>query len=376
MTFMPIKQLPGLNALRFLAALSVLIGHVELVKLFLGYTSHYELFERLNLGGLGVYFFFVLSGFLITHLLILEKEQFNFIHLKNFYIRRILRIWPLYFVLLITGFFILPQFDFFILFKRSFHENFYSNLFLYVLMLPNLAFTLFNPVPHIGQLWSIGVEEQFYLIWPLLISRAKNLFRLVLYLLCGYILFKIFLALLPNLIQMPNYMKSVSRFFAMAKFECMLIGALGAVLLHERSRILDLVYSRYVFFMAVIASFCLFYLIGNEGLIQDGLHIVISLFFLIIIMNVSAEKVDFLRLNNSVLDYLGKISYGIYMYHLIVVFCSVKLFLDKSDSFYSLNNLMVYLSSFFVSIMLASLSYHLFENRFIKLKRKFGSLTS
>ncbi len=139
-------QLPNLNGLRFFAALVVLISHVELIKSAMGLNNKFRLMERLNLGGFGVYFFFVLSGFLITYLLLKEKERYNSISVKDFYLRRILRIWPLYYLIFLIGFFILPHLS---IIKLNFYSDhflkyFNENLILYLFILPNLAFSIFD----------------------------------------------------------------------------------------------------------------------------------------------------------------------------------------------------------------------------------------
>lgn len=86
---------PGLNNLRFIAAMGVLIFHVELKKQLLGFKFYY-MHQLINLGDVSVTLFFVLSGFLITYLLLAEREQTGTVAVKKFYTRRILRIWPLY----------------------------------------------------------------------------------------------------------------------------------------------------------------------------------------------------------------------------------------------------------------------------------------
>jgi peptidoglycan/LPS O-acetylase OafA/YrhL len=90
----------GLNEIRAIAALAVLFHHVELYKyrgnIFSLYNTPLNPFIK-SLGKNGVYLFFVLSGFLITYLLLTEKSVFNKIDIKKFYIRRMLRIWPLYY---------------------------------------------------------------------------------------------------------------------------------------------------------------------------------------------------------------------------------------------------------------------------------------
>ena len=101
----------NLNGVRFIAAFMVLICHIELNKKFFNIPNYRETTKFL--GHLGVDLFFVLSGFLITFLLIKEKDLFGKINFKNFYIRRILRIWPLYFLIVIFSLFILPKFTIF-----------------------------------------------------------------------------------------------------------------------------------------------------------------------------------------------------------------------------------------------------------------------
>src|SRR4051812_27122652 len=99
----------GLKFIRFFAASLVLVNHIEQYKFTLGLNSYWN-FGTINyLGDKGVSIFFVLSGFLITFLLLKEREQLNTINIKYFYLRRILRIWPLYFIILIFSFFVFPQ---------------------------------------------------------------------------------------------------------------------------------------------------------------------------------------------------------------------------------------------------------------------------
>ena len=101
---MTYKYLPGLDSLRFFAAFFVIISHANqsIIKLGIGIPCTLSpIFEK---GGDAVDFFFTLSGFLITYLLLQEKETTGSISLKNFYLRRVFRIWPLYFIVLAIGF--------------------------------------------------------------------------------------------------------------------------------------------------------------------------------------------------------------------------------------------------------------------------------
>src|SRR5690606_12891158 len=120
-------------------------------------------------GNLGVNFFFMLSGFLITYLLIKEKEFTGTIHVPNFYVRRILRIWPLYYLCVAVGFI-----GFALLKKISgapLEEN--ANAWYYLFFAAN--FDIMHTWPEkpdallLSVLWSVAVEEQFYLTWPLIL---------------------------------------------------------------------------------------------------------------------------------------------------------------------------------------------------------------
>ena len=125
-----------------------------------------------SIGRVGMVLFFVLSGFLITYLLLVEREDRHRIDIPRFYLRRILRIWPLYFLIVGICQFLIPVKGLFGL--DSIYSvtapNFRLASLYYLLFLPNLAFLTVWPVnPLLGYTWSIGVEEQFYLLWPVLL---------------------------------------------------------------------------------------------------------------------------------------------------------------------------------------------------------------
>src|SRR5262245_16271974 len=98
----------NLNGLRFIAALLVIIHHIEQLKYIFGMPNNFSSSFVQIIGELGVILFFVLSGFLITYLLLEEEKRTDTIAVRNFYLRRILRIWPLYFLIVIIALAILP----------------------------------------------------------------------------------------------------------------------------------------------------------------------------------------------------------------------------------------------------------------------------
>src|SRR5436853_5700667 len=132
---------PGLYGLRFFAAMMVIVSHVELFKDYHGlpnaYASNLAVYE---LGRMGVTLFFVLSGFLISYLLLAEKQATGTISVGRFYIRRILRIWPLYYLLVAVTFLVLPSLGFFSVPKYSalVPASLQYTLPLYVFLLPQV----------------------------------------------------------------------------------------------------------------------------------------------------------------------------------------------------------------------------------------------
>src|SRR5581483_3255154 len=143
----------GLNALRFFSALSIIIYHC-----YFNVPHPYPVLNRLmhNLV-LGVDMFFIISGFLIIYLLLDEKEQYGKISLTKFYTRRVLRIFPLYYLVIIIAF----------IFYYSQQVNFTPFLLFYGNLW--MAHTGHWTADVLNPLWSLNIEEQFYLVIPLLL---------------------------------------------------------------------------------------------------------------------------------------------------------------------------------------------------------------
>ena len=165
---------PNLDGLRFLAFFSVFLFHsfytpYPAIQASTAYRWAHGLTRS---GDLGVNFFFVLSGFLITYLLLCERQATGRIAIGPFYVRRILRIWPLYFVVLLLGFGVLPivraHFG-----EHEFHETAHPAYFwLFLANFNNLYYGCQTPT--LTVLWSVCVEEQFYLVWPLLVAAVPT----------------------------------------------------------------------------------------------------------------------------------------------------------------------------------------------------------
>ena len=383
---------PGLNGLRFFAAMAVVVTHIELVKHFMGLPNLWgnrssnilTLKSAVNTfvfeaGGLGVYFFFVLSGFLITYLLLVEKAKTGTIAVKKFYLRRILRIWPLYYLIVILGFFVVPyivngsiSFS-----SKELNDHFGINLFLYLIIFPNIAHAIFSPVPMISQTWSIGVEEQFYLIWPVLAKKAGNIFKMLVIVFCIMIGLKVFVLILFKAGYGSPTLAIIKKFLAMTKIESMTIGGMGAYLLYNyKTQFKNLVYQPIVLPMCLLCIPIL--ILFTPPAIQDGIHLVYSVIFLFIIANVSGNPDSIIKLENDVFNFLGKISYSMYMYHFMLI--PLVIYLMKALGIMPSNELIpqlvIYASVTALTILVSWLSYAYFEGWFLKLKTKYTIIKS
>jgi peptidoglycan/LPS O-acetylase OafA/YrhL len=389
----------GLDSLRFFAALAVFFTHVELIKKFTGFGTHWidpeERITKFNVfqsviskeidplspliaysSALGVVFFFVLSGFLITYLLLKEKQSNNTIAIGKFYLRRAFRIWPLYYLIFVLGFFVLPYFDFFAVPGQDnfFQQNFWGNLTLYAFFMPNLAFSIYTTaVPNIGQSWSIGVEEQFYLLWPLLIRKSKNVLKSILWIAGCIIVLKGIILLFSPFVKL-DALVVLKKFLAMSKLECMALGGLGAhILFNKKEKILHLVYKPISQVLSIVIIPILIYFTPTA--FEDILHLLFSISFLVIILNVASNEKSLFRFENRILQYLGRISYGFYMFHVMCIVFTIH-FLDKyvglDNDINTPQHLLLYGISFLLTVAVSSLSYHIFEKAFIRLKDKYA----
>ena len=388
-----------MDSLRFFAALAVFFTHVELIKKFTGFGTHWidpeERITKFNVfqsviskeidplspliaysSALGVVFFFVLSGFLITYLLLKEKQSNNTIAIGKFYLRRAFRIWPLYYLIFVLGFFVLPYFDFFAVPGQDnfFQQNFWGNLTLYAFFMPNLAFSIYTTaVPNIGQSWSIGVEEQFYLLWPLLIRKSKNVLKSILWIAGCIIVLKGIILLFSPFVKL-DALVVLKKFLAMSKLECMALGGLGAhILFNKKEKILHLVYKPISQVLSIVIIPILIYFTPTA--FEDILHLLFSISFLVIILNVASNEKSLFRFENRILQYLGRISYGFYMFHVMCIVFTIH-FLDKyvglDNDINTPQHLLLYGISFLLTVAVSSLSYHIFEKAFIRLKDKYA----
>jgi len=374
----------NLNGLRFIAFLTVFVGHIFVFTKFKiesplaeSIVGHFFLHADL-----GVNFFFVLSGFLITFLVLNEKTETTTISLKNFYMRRILRIWPVYFLTIVFGFFIIP-----FLFNNVDHHNFpfeidipVNKIGWYAGFAVNFDM-LYNGVGYVmlAVLWSVSVEEQFYLIWPV-ITRLTSGF--------------VFIGILILLAAASYYYRWVSytdvlsiKFSTFSVMNHLVIGsavALGVLKSVKFTLFFTEMKRPFIICIYLLFGLCLplrgsiYSFSGNTDRFLVSLEpFVFSLFFAFIILEQNYARHSFFKISRfRLMSYLGTISYGLYCYHMISIFLVSLLFnliftgyVETSFWLFSCTAVL----SFLLTVFFSRISYRYFETRFLQLKSKYAS---
>lgn len=385
---------PGLNGIRFLAALYVVFWHIEQFKgdfnLSDGTNGARFFLARISMPGTdAVTLFFVLSGFLITYLLLAEIELSGTVNVKSFYVRRSLRIWPLYFLIVLIGFLAIPIFIKIIQYDGYYpgvSSNFLHKLSLYLLFLPNVAQLFFYYPLGASHLWTIGIEEYFYVIWPVLVKYfRKNILPAI----AGIILFRvIFVVIFYYRFSFPdyalNFLESQSFYFMVINqfpFENMAIGGLGAyILYHNHQRLLNMIFHPItvwstLLLMSINVFFMEFLVPGTY--LGWANHFGRATMYTLFIMNMSANPAFPLKLENKVYTWLGKRSYGIYMYHPVIIYLTF-IFFDltgQADNSFQ-HNIILYTIITALTIIVSHLSYQYFEKPFLSFKQKFTIIQS
>ncbi len=353
------KALPNLAALRGFLALTVVLLHIPLMtkNQHLPYFNDWAIFNK---GYNAVWGFFTLSGFLIINLLYQEKLKTSTVNVKDFYSRRILRIYPVYYIVLLFGLayyhFILPQFGI------KFDTNYtIGEAFLWcVAFLPNVFFSLFDPGGILSILWSIGIEEQFYLmIAPISKYIKSNRFTIIL--------------ALFTVLYFVLYFNPYTEFFRRYRFMYFYfsMGGLMAIL-NSQQKINFLIFPK-ILRLCLYAVFGMYFFTNLFEFSNEALKHAFSMsLFALFILNISNEK-DFV-VSNKFINYLGEISYGIYMYHMIalnlITFISLKINIEQLFGYIG-SVVFINVTTIGLTIFFSHLSFYYFEKTFINLKSKF-----
>lgn len=296
----------NIDALRFVLSLFVLIFHIPVISNSLGLPSDGK-YAFLQKGFLAVNWFFVLSGFLLAHLAKREVVAGSF-SIRKFITRRILRIWPVYFIVTVIGitvyYFLLPVLH--ILFENK--TDLSTATLLSVFFLSNILHTLYDPGGILTITWSVSIEEQFYLLFPLAVvvffKEKKTRVSAMIF----------FLILITGIhLIWPSPAKSLEYFNIY--FELFIIGILASELLsffgqmHAGIKKLMLVITIIIFLLSFFTPLFDF----DDHVFTRVVNGLLSAF--VILTLCTTEK----SIRSRIFNMGGKISYGIYMYHMIII---------------------------------------------------------
>ncbi len=374
---------PNLEGLRFFAFFAVFLHHVVSTLGFNPSSEKYSFIRShfLKNGDLGVSFFFVLSGFLITYLLLKEKDLSGKINIKHFYLRRMLRIWPLYFLIIAICLLVMPM-------LQNIVPQWFPigvsideiNKWFYLTFTGNFDY-LQNGINNfmIGILWSVSIEEQFYFFWPLIVAfvPTKYLLRTFLVIILGSIAFRFFYAQGKPMIIKYHSLSSISDL------------ATGAVIAYLSFKQEVIEWIEKIPKAGIILVYVLLFVLvplrfytWKFGLyynhVSSLMPVVFSSLFSFIILEQNYAKNSFYKIKNwRIVSSFGKFTYGMYCYHMIVFFTVMLLFHLMGINLQGMSKyvfLFVVVSSFFTTILVSELSYYYYESFFLRIKERFTLL--
>ncbi len=349
---------PALDGLRGLAILMIILHH------------NFDFLSFTRPAWISLDLFFVLSGFLITGILIKKRNTFRF--LWNFYARRILRIFPIYYLSIVIFLFILPNLikypislDYFIINQYWFWLEIQNWLFI---LKPNGNNNFLN------HYWSLALEEQFYLVSPWIILLIK-LFQKIISFLLGLLLVLLALRLALWNLHIDNI--SYINLYAFTRIDGLCVGSLLAIFRSQGNfritnfnKILILLFLSLIFIVLP-----LFKIIYNTKLpyLACCLYPAIALFWgAIVWSSIHSGNMMYRIFNNRILIFFRKISYGLYIFHWPInriLQLRMEMFTNQQQLFW--NNVILALISTSIAILIYILSYYTFKRYFLGLKRYF-----
>lgn len=352
--------MPQLDSLRFFAVLLVMGEHwipdeyLNGGEYFLGYT--------------GVTFFFVLSGYLITGILLQNKKEAEKKEIKktslikSFFIRRSLRIFPIYYAVIL----------FFLIIPFPMGDEIKQNAGYYLLYLNNFLMYFEQDWPLLGHTWTLAVEEQFYLIWPwvILFTQYKYLWKVfIVFVVIGF--FSHFLFYYLSWSQGgANLHQGFYTILTPARFDAFALGALGAWAHYFLNFSKGKLYSvtKNIFYPLLSIWILLLYFQKPDIFFYTMKFFVVMLSLgLVIMASRGIGGLGKVILENPLIIYLGKISYGLYLFHHLVAYFYMKI----SGSFVPeiSNDGLKFLVFFILTVAVSMLSWHLFEKPINNLKK-------
>lgn len=356
-----LKHIPQFDGLRGLAILAVLFAHLT-------YMPQIGFARVFQYGRLGVDLFFVLSGFLITGILLDSKEFTGYF--KNFYARRALRIWPLYYAVLGAFFVLLIVLHS----PRSFYTDAHTWPY-YVSYTQNLLFNFPRSTP-LEPTWSLAVEEQYYMVWALVVFFCGR--KILRNCLIGMIVFSFCL-------RVGAYFHGASlefiHSFTLCRLEPLAAGGLAALWLRSKTCNPQRWSRGGLIALMIGAGGVLLALVdwGVQSLIFSYPFLAAAFTGMLALALTARPESALLKntLNQRWLTYTGKISYGIYLIH-VPVFMAISYAarrILKSPAISSGAQFLTVLAAFGAVYLAASISWRFFERPILRWKEKFRSST-
>jgi len=360
---------PELDALRFFAFLGVFIFHAAPRTMNFYNAAGYPhwlsslLISIFGAGAYGVDLFFALSAYLITSLLLRERAATSALDLRGFYMRRILRIWPLYlaFVAFAAIFAVLVP-------GQHLPMKYVVG---YSLLAGNWIYAFYGlPASFATPLWTVSIEEQFYLAWPLALRKAsvRTMAAIAAGLLVIANAWRVWLAVTAAPVERIEYN-------TFTRLDPIALGILLALFGHKlpsftRLQRVALLCGGIATWIAVFA----FTVTGQATTVTTWRmalgHPFTALASAAVLLSVLGSQHRFLR--NPALLYLGKISYGLYVLHEFAHFCAMRL-APASTPIGVVGQSVLGLS---LTIVLAAASYRWLESPFLRLKERFAHVQS
>lgn len=350
------------DALRSISFLIVFFSHLPyeiLPKTFLNYIA--------GRGYIGVAFFFTLSGFLITYILLNEKKQNEKINLKKFFIRRILRIWPLFYTMILFAI-ASPYIVDFLGFSYA-DEGYTPNYLMTSLFLENYQTIFLHKFPNVMPLpvfWSLCVEEHFYIIWGLLLFKISM--KRVPYLM-------VFFLVIPNFFRAYFLSHNLLFLDLSTHFDFFMYGAIPAYLYvnHKQILVQTILKIPIPVKMSILLMTMAFVITSGSMSYRESVliePIILGILFGGSLMIFIPKNNFFCISEHHLLSKLGIYTYGLYLTHFIAINFIKKLLLKfniGTDAFLPA----LIIGSLTLTIAASIVCFHVIEKPFLKLKRHF-----